>query len=244
MRCISSTPIEDHVYVGMLAAWPYKTLSQYSTSSPFVVRDIVEMQQSSWCSVSAAYECLSRVSPEEWAKFEVRGFFGRMRNGAAYVTSSHALAGRLIKKYGEDRDNGKPGMDGYLSRMVLQKNPPLVKLRSKHDRINALEDKVKALVTITVARMEMDVHARGVLLSTGDRMLVDLNRFAEADVKKGLPERALWGGYVSTTNGRLYGCNLMGDVLMQARKIIREELGVAGATVPVLTGVGRKRKCC
>lgn len=98
-----------------------------------------------------------------------------------------------------------------------------LKLREKQDRMSGFQEKFDTLVMLTAARMRTDERARSVLLSTGDKMLVELNRFAEADIIKGFPEKAVWGGYVSATNKRLYGCNLMGEVLMEVRSVMKKE---------------------
>jgi predicted NAD-dependent protein-ADP-ribosyltransferase YbiA (DUF1768 family) len=229
-RCVSDSTIEDYINVGQLARWPFSILSHYATSEPFKVDGVEGMSAMKWSSTNAAYECIARLAPEHWHKLQHRyGCFSRMLQGAHLVSSASKAIDRLVCQYGQNLDLGKHGMDGYMSRLAVKRVEDgrvlkaELKLREKQDRMSGFQEKFDTLVMLTAARMRADERARSVLLSTGDKMLVELNRFAEADVNKGFPERAVWGGYVSATNKRLYGCNLMGEVLMEVRCVMKKE---------------------
>jgi predicted NAD-dependent protein-ADP-ribosyltransferase YbiA (DUF1768 family) len=228
-RCISDTTIEEYINVGQLASWPFTVLSHYATSEPFAVNDVPGMSGMRWSSTNAAYECIARVAPEHWCKFQHRtGCFSRMIQGAHLVRSQSAAIDKLVNRYGQNLEVGKYGMDGYMSRLAVRQSEEgtlrtTLKLREKEDCLQRFDQKIDVLVMLTAARMRADRYARKVLLSTGDKLLVELNRFAEADIKKGFPQKAIWGGYVSATNKRLYGCNLMGQILMKVRSMMRKE---------------------
>jgi predicted NAD-dependent protein-ADP-ribosyltransferase YbiA (DUF1768 family) len=229
-RCVSDATIEQYINVGQLASWPFSLLSHYATSEPFKVDGVEGMNAMKWSSTNSAYECIARVAPEHWCKFQHRyGCFSRMVQGAHLVSSTKKAIDRLVSQYGQNIDLGKHGMDGYMSRMAVKRVQDgrvlqtELKLREKQDRMSGFQEKFDTLVMLTAARMRTDERARSVLLSTGDKMLVELNRFAEADIIKGFPEKAVWGGYVSATNKRLYGCNLMGEVLMEVRSVMKKE---------------------
>ena len=223
-RCVSSAVVVgNYVNVGESARWPYNMLSRYATAPSFCVSELKEMRDCRWCSVHAAYECFSRVSVEDWPKFETAGCFSRLVYGASRIIASKVAAQKLVFRYCEDEMKKKPGMDGYMSKLCLEKSPPVVRMRKEHEQICDVNEKMHCLVLITAARVRADERARRVLLSTTDKLLVNFNRLAEADVKTGRFDRAVWGGCVSKTNGRLYGCNLMGEVLMRVRDIIISE---------------------
>jgi hypothetical protein len=248
-RCISSDRIEDFIYVGQISGWPYTILSHYATSEPFQVDGFDQMRGMRWLSTSAAFECATRVAPEHWDKFSSRGVFSRFAQGARFLKSCPIAIANLIRRYGQNSDGSGSGMDGYLASLLVKRadagriGPLLLKLREE-DRIENALNQYVLLVTITAARMRMDKFARKTLLSTGDKLIVELDRFAEANVKKGAAERAIWGAYVSRTDGRLYGCNLMGKILMQVRWMIKAEAdaGRFGDETWRMCGATKKRK--
>lgn len=242
-RCISLERIEDFVFVGQLSRWPYTILSHFSTSEPFQVDGFGGMR---FLSVNSVYECIARVAPEHWAKFTSEEIFSKFAQGARFLSSCPTAVANLVRRYGKNSDGSGSAMDGYMARLVVKRaaagkiSERLLKLRE--DRIENTLDKYAILVNLTAARMRVDKFAQRVLLSTGDALLVELDRFAEANVKKGAAERAIWGAYASQTDGRLYGVNLMGRVLMDVRAMIKADAGRFGDGTRRVSDATKKRK--
>jgi hypothetical protein len=185
---------------------------------------VSDLSDLTWTSTNAAFQAMSKFEPSEWRHFAKGGVFSKLQR--------HACALLRIKESEIDVKNrwGRKGdyivhWGGFMADLAVKAPRTGLKRLVDENGANALEFESRLWEEITYERMKADWRAREALLSTGNRVLVELNRFAEHDVKKGNLERVLWGGHVSEQDDRLYGANLMGRVLMRVRDRLMKETG-------------------
>ena len=99
---------------------------------------------------------------------------------------------------------------GVLARMVIKRMKPkdLVEMSA--------ELCAEVFFEILTAKYAQNEHLRRVLLSTGDRYILEFDRGAGRAKRKG--SKARWGGLVE--NDRVVGSNQMGALLMRVRETL------------------------
>ena len=175
-----------------------------------------------------AYQCMAKVHPDDWARFEVGGDLSILETGLPLVFPKRDYPKKL-QHYSATMT--RPRMVGIVA---LQAVKPSV-ARKLGLRLQPLQETdkwmphIKTLFNkILLAKYRQNPNHRAKLLGTGSQRLVEFSRGAEREAKKGKPP--LWTGMVVggvkgesglMTGGVLVGQNLQGNLHMEVREQLR-----------------------
>ena len=197
----------NHVYFG--SGIGVKELSNFS-------KCLIKIEEGEFPSSEHAYQAIQKFEPEEWRRFECGGQFATLE-GLGHFYKSDAF----IKKL---RYWGKDQMVGIVPKMVsAPKRAKSLKLRmracnpdAEHMHLSAIKPLFKRIL---LAKYRQNAHHRAKLLETNNKYLIEFGKGAKRETDAG--RTPLWTGLVK--DGSLYGKNLMGELLMEVRDVIRSE---------------------
>lgn len=117
---------------------------------------------------------------------------------------------------------GSTGLTGIVAKQAVHKSRAarlgLVLIRQRDDP-NDIEEIKRIFRELLLQKYETHEGPREELLGTGDDYLVEFARMAVSEAKRGKPP--LFTGQVK--DGELFGDNLMGELLMETREVIRSK---------------------
>ena len=215
------------MYVGSKSGGDGKFLSNFALA-PF------ELDGAQWASSEHAYQALQKFCPECHDRFQVRGDLGGFR-GMSLVYPAKQVEAKLKWWQGM-----KPPMVGIVAKMAS--HPDRAKklgLRMLHldPEVSAetrIEEIRRLFKRILIAKYAANAEHRRALLASGDKLIVEFDGKAEHATSKGSPP--LWTGMVSKSSGRLFGRNLMGELLMEVRAELRAAAAAAAAAAAGAAG--------
>ena len=218
-----STPVNkgDVLYVGKFARYPFCTLCPYWSGMEFSL-PFAGTEGFLWTSTNAAFQAIWNFDPCEWRHFAAGGMYAKLDENSCNLLNIPLSEIDVKHRWGRKGDYSMK-WDGYMADLVVKHARNCLQGADDAAGVKTLKFQARLWEEITYERMNADWRARNALLSTGTRVLVQLNRFAEFDVKRGAVSRVLWGGCVSDQDDRLYGANLMGRVLMRVRDRLMKE---------------------
>lgn len=200
------------MYIGSKSGGDGKYLSNFALA-PFKL-DGVE-----WASSEQAYQALQKFHPDCHERFQVGGDLGGFC-GMPLVYPKNQVEKKL-KWWG----GMKPPMVGIVAKMASHPERakklglrmlPLDPTLSDETRIEEIRRLFKRIL---VAKYTANAEHRRALIDSGDKLIVEFDGKAEHATSQGSPP--LWTGMISKSSGRLFGRNLMGELLMEVRAELR-----------------------
>lgn len=193
----------------------------------------VEVRGRTFPSSEHAYQCMAKVHPDDWPRFEVGGDLSTLETGLKLVFPVRDYPKKL-KHYSAKMT--RPQMVGIVALQAVK--PPVARKLGLRLQPVMESDKwmqfIKTLFNVTLlAKYRQNPDHRAKLLGTGNKPLVEFSRGAEREAKKGKPP--LWTGMVVggekrengvVAGGSVVGQNLMGRLHMQAREELRRQGGL------------------
>lgn len=193
----------------------------------------VEVRGCTFPSSEHAYQCMAKVHPDDWSRFEVGGDLSTLDTGLKLVFPERDYP-KKIKHY--SAKGTRPRMVGIVALQAVK--PPVA--RKLGLRLQPLQETDKWMPfietlfnEILLAKYRQNPDHCAKLLGTGDKPLIEFSRGAEREDKKGKPP--LWTGMVVggekreqgvVAGGSVVGQNLMGRLHMQAREELRRPEGL------------------
>lgn len=207
------------IYVGSKSGGDGKCMSNFAQAP-------LQLDGVEWASSEHAYQALQKFHPECHERFQVGGDLGGFC-GMPLVYPEKQVEAKL-KWWG----HMKPPMVGIVAKMashhvrakklglrMLTLDPTL----SEEARIEAIRRLFKRIL---VAKYTSNDEHRRALLDSGDKLIVEFDGKAEHATSKGGPP--LWTGMINKNTGRLFGRNLMGELLMEVRAEMRVQAAGQG----------------
>jgi predicted NAD-dependent protein-ADP-ribosyltransferase YbiA (DUF1768 family) len=204
------------MYVGSKSGGDGKYLGNFALA-PF------QLDGALWASSEQAYQALQKFHPQCHARFQVGGDLGCFR-GIPLVYPTKQAEAKLKWWSGM-----KPPMVGIVAKRASHPKRakklglrmlPLDPTLSEETRIEEIRRLFKRIL---VAKYTANAEHRRALLDSGDKLIVEFDGMAEYSTSKGSPP--LWTGMISKSSGRLFGKNLMGELLMEVRAELRGPSG-------------------
>jgi hypothetical protein len=178
-----------------------------------------------------AYTCARWIHEDDWHLFSIDGEYGDFERGMLaleFIMGGDMRTARNRQRWAADGSRYSRCKIGNLAQ-VAKKN--LEKLSIAYSdwayRMVGTEEELQVWEDCICEWMSGDHQVAACLISTHGRHLVELNCLTETAVRQGRAVSYLWNGSISKTDGKLYGCNLMGTVWMRVRERIRRNASSA-----------------
>jgi len=163
-----------------------------------------------WNSSESAYCCWLRVDPVDWPRFAVGGDLSELTTGfAALVPAS--VVGKKVKHYGSKKGGTKPEMIGIIPKLATKDKYAKkigVRLTPRDEAKCEPSELFNKFVEILVEKYRYNKTFRDVLIATRGKKLIEFDRGAVRESKKGKPP--FWTAQVQ--EGVMYGRNFQGDI--------------------------------
>jgi predicted NAD-dependent protein-ADP-ribosyltransferase YbiA (DUF1768 family) len=187
-----------------------------------------------------AFQAVWRLPPAERHHLALGGSLstldglGRFFDDPVQVGKKKAFWGRT--------GTGRPAMPGIVAKMaVSEKHSRKLGLHPIHHPASDFSEMCTFFMHLLRLKYEQNPEPARQLLATGDKYLLEFSRGARREHLAGKPP--LWTGMFA--DGRLYGHNLMGRMMMKTRE---EGLAVCGRGLEAPAEAGRdaahKRRRC
>ena len=167
------------------------------------------------------YQCAYRCAEESQGEFVFpHGRLSTFDRGMSHVVDKHDDVQKKIKFWGAKK--GRRPMAGIVPKMAVDSKRAKrlgIKLKRARDDPNDLSLIESLFKRALYAKFSSDAELRKMLVDTGNKILVEFDRGAERRTKAGQPP--LFTGLVK--EGRLFGQNLMGRLLMGVREKLQAE---------------------
>lgn len=178
-----------------------------------------------------AYTCARWVHEDDWHLFAIDGAYGEFERGMhalEFVMGGDLRTAQNRRRWTADGSRYARCRIGNIAQ-TAQKNMEKLSIRfsERAYRTFSTEEELQVWEDCIYEWLSVDQQAAACLVSTGGRHLVDLNCLTEHAVRQGRATNFLWNAVISRTDGKLYGCNLMGKVMMCVRDRIFQSAGSA-----------------
>jgi predicted NAD-dependent protein-ADP-ribosyltransferase YbiA (DUF1768 family) len=180
----------------------------------------------SWQSAEHAYQAASKCDPESWPRLAADGDLGGIDGLASVYKEKDKTFTQKKKAFWGARTN-KKAMVGIVAKMAVKPKTAEtlgLKLRQlpvggERDLSRDLSRDYSLFTEILMAKYTANPEHRSKLLATGTKVLVEFNRRAKSETAAGDPP--LWSGMWCDKTHEVVGTNLMGDIMMDVRTLLR-----------------------
>ena len=179
---------------------------------------VVALPEGTYPSSEHAYQALQKFEPEERHRFETGGDLATLHGlGLFYKAdvaqkksaywNKHQMIG-IVPKMASN-----PAWAKKLKLRMQKHNP-----EAEHMHLSAIKSLFKRIL---LAKYRQNPMHRAKLLGTGDKHLIEFGRGSKREALAG--RSPLWTALVEKDTGILYGGNLMGEMVMEVRELLRAE---------------------
>lgn len=171
-----------------------------------------------------AYTCARWIHEDDWHLFAIDGKYGDFHSGMhalEWIMGGHIRTARNRTRWTTDGSRYSRCRIGNIAK-IAKKNMEKLSIAYSdraYDTFSTQEE-LQVWEDCICEWLSVDRQAAACLVSTGSRHLVELNCLTENAVRQGRATSYLWNASISKADGKLYGCNLMGNVMMRVRERI------------------------
>lgn len=200
---------DEFVYFG--SGVGIRELSNFSAAT-------VALDEGVYPSSEHAYQALQKFEPEEWHRFKTDGDLATVDGLDLFYKPE--MAQKKIGYWNKQRMIGivpkmasNPAWAKKLKLRMRKHNP-----EEEHVHLNAIKPLFQRIL---LAKYRQNPTHRAKLLGTGNKHLIEFGRGSKREALAG--RSPLWTALVDKETGILYGDNLMGEMIMEVREILRAE---------------------